>query len=159
MGSGLLVRQLIYSAVLDDPESGVRGALFEGVSLRQALAGRLMWPVTRRLMMVGMKARPALVPGLVEELGRELAWFAGVLEERGEHLVGGTFGRADLTAASMLAPLAVPPECPVADLYERVRLPESLDAQVHLWRREPALAWVARTYARHRRPNPARRAA
>jgi glutathione S-transferase len=156
---GPLVRQMVYASALSDPGSGVKDALFEGAPRGQALAGRLMWPVTRRLIVAGMRARPEFLPELTRRLDGELAWFAGVLAERGERLVGGAFGRADLTAASLLAPLAIPPECPVAGLYERVRLSEPLGAQVRRWRDEPALAWVARTYARHRGPGPSRRAA
>lgn len=147
---GALVRQLVYAATLTNAGSGVREALLDRVSRGQALAGKLMWPVTRRLMQIGMQARPALVPSLVERLAAELDWLSGTLAERGESLVGDAFGRADLTAASLLAPVAIPPQCPVADLYTRVRLPDELDAAVRRWRSEPALAWVARTYSEHR---------
>ncbi len=101
---GPLVRQIVYASALSDRGSGV---LFEGASPGQALAGRLMWPVTRRLIVAGMRARPALLPALTWRLDGELAWFAGVLAERGEGLVGEAFGRADLTAAGLLAPLAM----------------------------------------------------
>jgi glutathione S-transferase len=58
---GVLVRQYIYAATLGESASGVRAALLDGVSAAQARLGRIMWPVTRRLMIAGMNGRPALV--------------------------------------------------------------------------------------------------
>src|SRR3712207_4254631 len=56
---GALVRQYLYAAILSDSASGVLPVLLDGVSATQARLGRLMWPVTRRLMIAGMNARPA----------------------------------------------------------------------------------------------------
>ncbi len=147
---GAIVRQLVPAATLSTPSPGVREALLAGVPPRQALAGRLIWRGTRRLMALGMQANPAIVPSLIERLGAELDWLPAVMKERGDYLVGDEFGRADLTAASLLAPLAIPPDCPVANPYRKVRLPDRSNETVLTWRNEPALAWVARTYSRHR---------
>src|SRR6185369_14117173 len=65
---------------------------------------RLMWPVTRRLMIAGMNARPVLVEQVERQLGAELDWFDRRLDGR-RHLVGDRLGRADITAASLLGPL------------------------------------------------------
>ncbi|HEY8567300.1 MAG TPA: glutathione S-transferase N-terminal domain-containing protein [Beijerinckiaceae bacterium] len=144
---GVLVRQFIYAATLHVPTSGVREALFDGVPARQARLGRLFWPVTRQLMRTGMKARPKLLPEVERRLAAELDWFEGELAGR-EHLVGDGFGRADLTAASLLAPLARPAACP---LYQQVRLPDAVEETVARWRARPGLQWVNRIYADHRR--------
>jgi glutathione S-transferase len=149
---GPLIRQLLYAAALNDPGSGVRDALLEGVSPGQARAGRLLWPATRLLLIAGLQARRGLVPSLLARTGEELAWFEGVLANRGPHLAGRGFGRADLTAASLLAPLAIPPECPVASLYAGVRLPPEVERAIDAWRSGPALTWTRAIYAAHRRP-------
>src|SRR3712207_4102861 len=116
---GVLVRQYIYAATLGDAASGVRAALFDGVTAAQARVGRLLWPVTRLLMIAGMNARPSLVGELEGRLGAELDWFDGRIDGR-PHLVGDRLGRADITAASLLAPLTRPAALP---LYRQVLLP------------------------------------
>ncbi len=63
------------------------------------------------------------------------------------HLAGDRLGRADITAASLLAPLARPAACP---LYRRVALPPRVEAALARWGDQPALRWVDRTYAEHR---------
>lgn len=149
---GPLVRRYLYSAALDDPRSGVREALLTGVPPGEARLARIVWPLTRLLMRKSFRASPEHLPELSRRLGAELAWLAQTLEARGgAHLVGGAFGRADLTAASLLSPLIAPPQCPVGDLYGSIRLPQAVDDEIARWRAEPALAFVARLYAEHRR--------
>ena len=143
---GVIVRQFIYAGTLGVAGSGVRDVLFDGVPAGQARLGRLIWPVTRRLMVAGMNARSALLPELEQKLSAELDWFDDQLAGR-RHLVGDQFGRADLTAASLLAPLARPAACL---LYRKVRLPERLEQSLALWGARPSLRWVERIYAEHR---------
>ena len=63
-----------------------------------------------------------------------------------DYLVGDRFGVADLTAASLLYPLALPPEGPL----KRVELPPSLNPRTEFGDR-PGFAWVEEMYRRHRR--------
>jgi glutathione S-transferase len=80
--------------------------------------------LARQLLMVaGMNARPALIADLEQKVTAEIDWFEDQLAGR-RHLVDDQFGRADLTAASLLAPLARSAACP---LYRKVRLPERLE--------------------------------
>jgi glutathione S-transferase len=143
---GVLVRQFIYAAMLGDPASGVREALFDGLDPGEARLAGLLWPVTRRLMALGMNARPALVPRLQREVEGELDWFEGRLGDRA-YLDGDGFGRADITAASLLAPLARPAACP---LYRRVRWPEGPARTLTAWSARPSLRWAYAVYERHR---------
>lgn len=143
---GALVRQYIYAAALGDRDSRVRGALLDGVPATQARLARFLWPVTRRLMIAGMNARPAQIPELENRLGAELDWFDGVLGKR-RHLVGDQLGRADITAASLLSPLARPAAGPP---YRAVILPPRLEEMLERWTARPSLRWVHRMYAEHR---------
>lgn len=143
---GALVRQYIYAAVLAEPASRVRDALLDGVSATQARLARLLWPVTRRLMISGMNARPALVPELEERLSAELDWFDRVTDAR-DHLVGDQLGRADITAASLLSPLARPAAGPP---YRAVMLPAPLEETLERWSTRRSLQWVNGLYAEHR---------
>jgi glutathione S-transferase len=65
-----------------------------------------------------------------------------------DHLVGDTFTVADLTAASLLYPLALPPECP----WRPKHLPEAWVARLEDLRDRRATDWVTETYARWRVP-------
>ena len=132
-----LVRHLLYAALLGDPASGVREALFDGVPRGQAFIGRLIWPRTRRRMVQLMDARPAPIPALLDRVEGELAWFDGVLARRGERLAGAVFGRADLTAASLLAPLARPPACPIHAIYAGLVYPPAVEAVLTRWGARP----------------------
>jgi glutathione S-transferase len=65
------------------------------------------------------------------------------------YLVGDSFTVADLTAASILAPLVVPPEFPYIKLH-----PDERAAQFREFRASvqdlPGFKWVEDMYARHR---------
>lgn len=147
-----LIRQCLYAGLLDDPRSGIRDVLLLGTSTRQAMIGRLTWPLLRRVMAAGMNARPHLLPDLIAQLDREIDWFDQVLAERGNYLVGGEFGRADLTAASLLAPVALPQVEPVRSLSVGIRWPRSLAPFVAKWSERPSLIWVRQVYDAHRAP-------
>lgn len=93
-------------------------------------------------------ARATILDG-IEHLESEL--------DGGEHLAGGAFSVADLTAAALLYPFVRPPEGP--------RLPsppESAEPFLAELRARPFWGWVERTFARFRKPTrggPVRRVA
>jgi glutathione S-transferase len=67
----------------------------------------------------------------------------------GGYLVGGSFTVADLTAASILAPIVVPPEFPYIKLHPDDRAAQSREFRTSLQDR-PGFKWVEDMYARHR---------
>ena len=146
-GVGVLVRQFVYAAALADPNAGVRAGLFDGVRGPQAGLGRLMWPATRRLMARAMNARPALLPTIALQLEAELDWLEDRLGGR-RHLVGHCFGRADLTAASLLSPFVRKSAAPTGPT---VTLPPVALEILARWRTRPALRWAQGLYDAHRR--------
>jgi glutathione S-transferase len=143
---GPLVRRYIYSATLSDPASNIREILLSGVPGVQGALGRLMWPITRRLMISAMDARPERLAELEVRLSAELDWFDALIKGR-QYLVGSTFGRTDITAASLLAPLARPEACP---LYRKGALPPRLEDTLMRWSERPSLRWVEQVYTQHR---------
>lgn len=150
--TGPLIRQCLYAGLLADPNSGIRDVLLRGTSKRSAAIVRMTWPLLRQFMAAGMNARPHLLPDLIAQVDRELDWFDGVLAERGEYLVGGEFGRADLTAASLLAPVTLPQVEPVKSLSAGIRWPQTLAPSLARWSDRPTLKWVVRMYEVHRAP-------
>jgi glutathione S-transferase len=143
---GVLVRQYIYAATLSNNGSGIFRTLHDGVSAVQMRLGRIMWPLMRRLMIAGMNARPTLVRRVEAQLDAELDWFDRRVAGR-QFLVGDQFGRADITAASLLAPLARPTACP---LYRLVVLPTEIEERLTAWSSRPALVWAQHQYADNR---------
>jgi glutathione S-transferase len=65
-----------------------------------------------------------------------------------DHLCGDMLSVADITAASLFYPLAVPPEGP----WVPSALPEAWRERTAAVADRPGIRWVLETYARHRRP-------
>lgn len=147
-----LIRQCLYAGLLAAPRSGIRDVLLRGTSASQAAIVRLIWPLLRRTMVTGMDARPHLLPDLIAGVERELDWLDQVLAKRGNHLVGQEFGRADLTTASLLAPLALPQMEPVKSLSAGIEWPSSLAPCLSSWSERPTLKWVRNVYEAYRVP-------
>jgi glutathione S-transferase len=143
---GPLVRRYVYSGTLFHSASAMGSFLLDGVDMPQRLVGRVMWPVTRKAMITMMNCRPDLLGSLEADLEREFDWFEAHLQGR-QHISGGQFGRSDITAASLLAPLARPEQCPI---YRRVKLSPEMEEKLAAWQERPALAWARRTYERYR---------
>lgn len=101
---------------------------------------------------MGMSAHASSLPDLIRRVGAELDWFDGVLADRGGALTGIGFGRADLSAAALLAPVALPPTAPLDVLYAGLDWPPALGEALRRWEERDAIRWVRRTYAAHRAP-------
>lgn len=142
-----LVRRYRYAGLLNDPDSKVLDILLDGVDPAEATLARLAWPATRRMMIAGMRTQAEHLPDLDCQIAEALAWFGDVLADR-RYLVGARFGRADLTAASLLSPLARPEACP---LYRQVQTSTAIEERLDEWSQAPALRWVEQMYTEHRR--------
>ena len=70
------------------------------------------------------------------------------LETKSPFLVGNQFTFADLSIASLMAPLALPKEHPV---YADMRLPEKLENQLQEFSQRPGIHWVKNIYEKYRR--------
>jgi glutathione S-transferase len=143
------IRRAVYWELLPYPDVVI--PLFtDGASRRSRALMRAGFPILR----VGMRrfmniyAEPArhsrdktvaAVDRLEEELGG------------GDYLVGDSFTIADLTAASLFYPLALPPEFPYRSpaLDE---LPDGAREFLGALRERPGAQWVAEMYRRHRLP-------
>lgn len=77
----------------------------------------------------------------------ELDFLDGLLADGRRYLVGDRFSRADVTAASLLAPLARPKEHPT---YGRLQVPPRVAADLERWGDRPVARWVGEMYRMHR---------
>jgi len=77
----------------------------------------------------------------------ELAWLDACLADGRPFLTGSEFTRADLTAASLLAPLVGPKEHPA---YGVVVFPETVANTMQAWAERPILRMVREAYATRR---------
>ena len=145
-----LFRQCLFAGLLSDSKSGIRDVLFRVSSRPQSVIGRLTWPILRPMMVSGMNARLDVLPDLIAQVDHELDWFDQVIFERGDYLSGDEFGRADLTAASLLAPIASLQTEPVRGISEGIRWPVSLSSALKRWSNRSAVKWVQQVYATDR---------
>ena len=147
---GPAVRQGVFNALASDPETFSRVAA-TGAPAPLARLGGALGAYARLFTAVRWKASDAqaatrawaAIRTALDRLERELG-------DR-EYLVGDRFTIADLTAAALLYPVALPPGAPVS----RETLPGGLDRLDAELGDRPGLRWVAEIYRRHRRPEAA----
>jgi glutathione S-transferase len=139
-------RRVLFADNLAEPETFV--AMFYGADRRRI---GLLEPVTPLLLRI-VKRRFRIRPETVEKSRERVRAALDTLEAEigpSGYLVGQSFTVADLTAASILSPIVVPPEFPYIKLQP--------DERTALFRRfrdsikdHPGFRWVEDTYARHR---------
>jgi glutathione S-transferase len=145
--AGVHVRRYYYSeAIVDHPETVL--PIFARdlpASERESLAER--WGVVRQLMMGAMDLGPEQRVESRRIVEGELDWLDGLLAEGRRYLLGDRFSRADMSAASLLAPLALPKEHPT---YGQLELPPRARADLAEWAERPTFTWVREIYRNHR---------
>ena len=111
---------------------------------------QLAGPVARPLVRRDYHAHAHTADAALAKIRAAMDRLEGELRPSG-YLVGDAFSVADLTAASLLGPIVVPPEGPTGE--------ESLSGGLRRFR-EPleerrGYRWVGEMFARHRKPAPA----
>ncbi len=145
--AGVHIRRTYYSEALLDNPASVRPIFSRDLPLLQKWAITLGWSKVVPVMIKGMDL--GREQGLQSRaiLAAELDWLDGVLSDGRLYLDGKGFSRADMTAASLLAPLVNPAEHPT---YSALSLPPQLAEVIDGWKDRPSLRWVRDMYARHR---------
>lgn len=146
---GPAARRLIYAAGLSVEPRPIARQLFAGASPLQRRLAWLMWPLTRRLIAVGMRARPGDLDAARADLDRELDALDARLCDGRPFLAGDRLSRADIAVASLLSPLARPPQHPVYRDFEPWTTYRRL---IDDYCDRPTIRWVRRLYADHRQP-------
>jgi glutathione S-transferase len=145
--TGVHVRCYYYSdALINDPAS-VRPIFSRDLALLPKLGVTLAWTKIVQFMIKGMDLGPAQGLASRDIILAELDWLDNLLADGRPYLTGEHFTRADLTAASLLAPLVNPAKHPT---YSDLALPSALAATIAHWQNRPALKWVLQIYDKHR---------
>lgn len=141
------VRRCVWSMAVDGPRIDRIFYGFAGYGPLVKMLGRLTVPLLRRTLVWRFRLQPARVQDSWRRVLSALDHLESLLDgDAARYLVGDTFTLADLTAATMLAPLFGPPGSPWSD--ERLGLVP--DPQREALRRRPAGRWVLAIYAKHR---------
>jgi glutathione S-transferase len=107
---------------------------------------RTAFPAIRAVMIKDMSINAEGAARGVDRTGEALDRVAAKSAASG-YLVGDSFSVADLTAAALLSPAAMPPEFPYAIPEPRS---SNLDGWLARWADHPGVAWVREIYRKHR---------
>lgn len=113
----------------------------------QAAIIRSTYPVMRWVFQQKLHINPARVSLAEDRIRLAVEWLERSLAGGASYLVGERFSVADITAASLLAPLACPRQHPV---YGDASYQAGMAQALAPWRDRPAMAWVRQMYDMHR---------
>lgn len=144
---GVHARRYYYSEALVDHPETVRSIFTKDLTLFHKMLLSGTWRVVRKRMIDLMDLGPEQGQDSKHIVEGELSWLDGLLSDGRRFLVGEQFSRADMTAASLLAPLASPKEHPT---YADLRLPPRVAADLVSWENRPSINWVREIYGQYR---------
>lgn len=145
--AGIHVRRHYYSEALVEYPVTVKPIFTRDISPLYRFIVRRKWDFIRSVMIERMDLGREQFDQSGAILETELDWLDGLLADGREYLAGGCFSRADIAAASLLAPLAAPPEHPT---YAGLSVPPRLAAEIAGWQDRPVVGWVRGIYAAYR---------
>lgn len=137
-----------YSSALLEQATAVRSSFARDLPTTERMILRATWGPLKRRMRRGLDLGPAQMAQSKAVIGYELSWLDGLLADGRASLQGDGFSRLDMTAASLLAPLARPAEHP---FYADAPMTKALEADYAAWAERPALRWTRAVYAQWRR--------
>lgn len=145
--AGVHTRRYYYSEALVDHPETVRPIFTKDLPIMQKLLVGGTWSLVRKLMIDRMDLGPEQGQDSKRIVHGELSWLDGMLSDGRHFLVGEQLSRADVAAASLLAPLAAPKEHPT---YTDLKLPPRLATDLANWENRPSINWVRDIYAQYR---------
>lgn len=145
--AGVHVRRYYYSeAIVDHPDS-VRPMFTRNLAPSDREPLEQNWDLVCRLMTSAMDLGREQREESRRIVEGELRWLDDILADGRSFLLGDRLSRVDITAASLLAPLALPMEHPT---YGALAVPPRARADLASWADRPSVAWVRKIYREHR---------
>jgi glutathione S-transferase len=142
-GVGVHARRLFYSLALPGSMHMIKPAFLGKVTPFHKFIGSITWLLTPTMIRKRYKIRPGAAEESRAKLEAELDWLDGLLADGRPYLAGDHFSRADITVASLLAPL-IPPEH--AKTYHDMTMPDVVMSEFERWKDRPILRFVAERY-------------
>lgn len=143
------VARLLYAKSFGKADAHIIELWTDHAPAWQARIIRLAYPLIRMGFKQKLRINEARALQAQARIDLAMHW----LEDRIAHghgrreLVGQQFTVADITAASLLAPIACPPQHPV---YGDPEYRKAMAEATAPWKDRPAVAWVLATYEQHR---------
>ncbi len=145
--AGVHIRRFYYSEALVEHPGTVRPLFTRELPFPKNILIRFAFPKIRKIMISRMDLGKAQGDESKDIVAGELEWIDGLLADGRKYLIGERFSRVDMAVASLLSPLALPPEHPV---YNNLSHPPKLAQQVSKWSDRRSLQWARDMYAEHR---------
>ncbi|MBX7148980.1 glutathione S-transferase family protein [bacterium] len=142
---GIHLRRFFYNTLLQYPNIVVP-LLTADLNIAFRTWFKLSFPLTRILMRKGMNINDESSKRSEERLNKALDKLDSLVK-KSDFLVGDKLSRADITAASLLAPLVSPKEH-VMQFPQDV--PDPLGAFMQEQKKRPSYKWVEKLYRNHR---------
>lgn len=140
------VARYLYHAALDD-DARVLGMWTQHANRHQARLVRLFFPLTKWIFKRRLRINAEAAAQSALRIQQALAWLDGRLSDGRQYLVGHQFSVADITAASILAPLACPDQHPI---YGTAQFRQGAGHSPTWLANRPCIEWVRRVYKSHR---------
>ena len=144
---GVNVRRYFYSEALVEHPETVEPIFTRDLPADQQATIKSIWEMITANMIKGMDLGSEQGDESKIIVDVELTWLEALLADGRAYLAGDHFSRADLTAASLCAPIARAEENPSNKL---VVLPPRFSQVQEQWNDRPALRWVRQMYNQHR---------
>ena len=145
--AGVHVRRHYYSEALFDYPETVRKNFADDLTLFKKFVHYGIWTMVRKRMIDMMDLGAEQGKQSKNIIEGELDWVDSLISDGRPFLIGDKFSRADLTAASLLAPLAMPIEHPS---YSKLSLRPQMTADLLNWEGRPSIKWVHEIYSQYR---------
>lgn len=145
--AGVHIRRFYYSEALVEFPNTVRPMFTRDLPMPKKLLISIVWGKIRKLMIARMDLGMEQGQESRDITEGELDWVDELLSDGRKCLVGDEFSRADIAAASLLAPLALPSKHPT---YNKMKHPPRMAADVSRWEQRASIRWVRDIYAQYR---------
>jgi glutathione S-transferase len=141
------VARFLYANSFGKADAHIIKLWTDFASPRQAAIIRAAYPLIRWSFKRKLHITPKRAALAQQRIGEVIDWLESQLADGRVYLIGDAFTEADITAASLLAPIACPAQHPV---YGDKAYQVAMASAIAPWRDRPTLAWVRQIYDKHR---------